>query len=85
MNWAEAHTLSLKMEHISGDANTRADWLSRTQLDLLEWRLHPALYLELVCRFGQPEVDLFARPENTQLPRFISCYPCKGALDYNAL
>ncbi|XP_034275668.1 uncharacterized protein LOC117666806 [Pantherophis guttatus] len=72
MSWAESHVLSLKAEHIL------ADWLSRTQLDPSEWKLHPNLFQSIVDKFGLPVVDLFASKENAQLPRFISRFQSRG-------
>ncbi|XP_026528129.1 uncharacterized protein LOC113415103 [Notechis scutatus] len=36
-------------------------------------------------RFGRPILDLFASPENTQLPRFFAQFPARGAEGVNAL
>lgn len=35
--WAESNLLSIVAEHISGEANVRADWLSRAKVDQAEW------------------------------------------------
>lgn len=83
LTWAERHVISLMAQHISGSTNVRADWLSRTQIDQLEWRLHPALFREL-C-FGHPILDLFAHPSNTQLPCFFSWSPCPRAEGVDSL
>ncbi|XP_034260139.2 uncharacterized protein LOC132711049 [Pantherophis guttatus] len=69
-SWVENHLVSVRAEHILGASNVRADWLSQTQLDPSEWMLHPDLFRELVKKFGQPSVDLFACPDNAQLPKF---------------
>lgn len=50
--WAEHNVSSIRAEHIAGVDNVRADWLSRASLDHAEWCLHPALFEEIVCRFG---------------------------------
>lgn len=34
--WVERHLLSIRADHISGKANTRADWLSRETIDQAE-------------------------------------------------
>ncbi|XP_058029019.1 uncharacterized protein LOC131193143 [Ahaetulla prasina] len=85
MHWAEKHTLSVKMEYISGASSIKADWLSRARLDRSEWRLHPLLFQELSQRFEVPILDLFASLENTQLPRYFSRFRVPGAENYNAL
>lgn len=78
LNWVEHHTLSLRADHISGQASVHTDWLSREWLDPAEWHLHPRVFREIVQRFGRPLMDLFAMPQNTQLPRYCSCFPSAG-------
>lgn len=70
--WTEHHLISVKVEHILGDVNVQADWLSRQLIDHSEWRLQPLLFQTMVGQFGTPAVDLFASPQNAQLPRFFS-------------
>ncbi|XP_058020134.1 uncharacterized protein LOC131188700 isoform X1 [Ahaetulla prasina] len=83
--WAERNVISIRAEHIAGIDNVRADWLSRAPLDPAEWRLDPELFKEIVRRFGQPVIDLFASPANHQLPRYFSRSPAPGAEGVNAL
>lgn len=85
MSWAERHDLSLKAEHISGAISLEVDWLSQGQLDQSEWRLHLCLFQAVCFRFGSPVLDLFAMPQNTQLPSFFSCFPTPGAEGHDAL
>uniref|UniRef100_A0A2D4KIK5 Reverse transcriptase RNase H-like domain-containing protein n=1 Tax=Micrurus paraensis TaxID=1970185 RepID=A0A2D4KIK5_9SAUR len=84
-HWVERHVASIRAEHISGDTNTKADWLSRAVIDQGEWQMHPHIFQEIVHRFGTPQVDLFATPQNSQLPRFYSRYNTPGAEGVNAL
>ncbi|XP_058049297.1 uncharacterized protein LOC131203279 [Ahaetulla prasina] len=83
--WAEAHLRSIRASHISGVANTQADWLSRVSVDQGEWRLNPDMFLEITLRFGNPLVDLFATRDNRQLDWFFSRYPVQGAEGIDAL
>ncbi|XP_061480325.1 uncharacterized protein LOC133383498 isoform X1 [Rhineura floridana] len=72
--WAEQHLQSLKAEHLRGILNVTADWLSRQQVFPGEWKLHPAIFHRLQCRFGALSVDLFASSHNCQLPRYFARY-----------
>lgn len=83
--WVERHLLSLQAEHIVGTSNLRADWLSRSAIDPAEWQLYPALFHQIVSRFGQPQLDLFASLSNAQLPCFFSRYWTLGDEGTNAL
>lgn len=83
--WAERHVLSLRAEHISGQDNIYADWLSRETLDESEWQLLPSLFREIVQRFGLPCVDLFASHQNAQLARYFTRFQCTGAEGTDAL
>lgn len=83
--WAEHHIESIRAEHILGVDNTQADWLSRTIIYNLEWRLHPDLFHQLSQRFGLPVINLFASQENMQLPRFFSQFCCPRAEGTNIL
>ncbi|XP_039207466.1 uncharacterized protein LOC120311711 [Crotalus tigris] len=76
--WAESNLESISVEHISGEANRQADSLSRATVDHSEWRLDPALFKEILIRFGQPQVDLFTSPTNSQLPRYFTRFPSPG-------
>ncbi|XP_061466244.1 pleckstrin homology domain-containing family A member 7 isoform X3 [Rhineura floridana] len=72
--WAEQHLQSLKAEHLRGIWNVTADWLSRQQVFPGEWKLHPAIFHRLQCRFGALSVDLFASSRNCRLPRYFARY-----------
>ncbi|XP_013916518.1 PREDICTED: ETS translocation variant 4-like [Thamnophis sirtalis] len=84
-NWAEKHLPSIRAEHISETENHQADWLSRETIDNGEWQLHPLIFHQICKRFGHPTVDLFATPQNAQLPEFVSRFPTAGAMDTDAL
>lgn len=83
--WAEDNLLSITAEHLAGLENEEADWLSRQRLTESEWQLNPAVFQEIVTRFGPPVVDLFASSANTQLRRFYSRGRQEGAEAVDAL
>ena len=73
--WVIAHGVTLRAAHLPGEANVRADALSRLDLrgQLGNAQLLPDVFRRL-CDRSQvfPEVDLFATPENAQTVRFCS-------------
>ena len=61
--------------YIRGEQNVSADLLSRTAPVTTEWCLTTKTFLDLQSWRGQHlEVDLFASPENAQLPLFVCPY-----------
>lgn len=82
--WAEKH-LSIRAEHLPGVQNSEADWLSRRAVDEGEWSLHPQVFQLITALLGKPEIDLFASPENNQVPAFIARKPSPLTLGVNAL
>nr|XP_056700699.1 complement factor H-like [Euleptes europaea] len=68
LSWAEKHLASLRVEHIKGEMNTQADWLSCQQVDEAEWALKREVFLQIVERFGLPLVDVFTSHKNHQTP-----------------
>lgn len=85
LQWSEQHLLSIRAEHIKGTLNTRADWLSRQDIDQSEWCLHPQVFRWITQKLGTPQVDLFASPINNQVPRFYSHFQTQGAEQIDAL
>ncbi|XP_039200074.1 uncharacterized protein LOC120308279 [Crotalus tigris] len=83
--WAESKLKSICAEHISGEANQQADSLSRVTVNHSEWRLDPALFLEISRWFGQPQVDLFASEANSHLPRYFTRFLSLGVEGTDAL
>ena len=39
----------------------------------MEWQLRPQVFESFSFRYGTPEVDLFASPNTTQLPLYLTC------------
>ncbi|XP_042329170.1 uncharacterized protein LOC121933463 [Sceloporus undulatus] len=85
LTWAESNLLSLEAKHLQGQLNTKADWLSRTDIDQGEWSLHPKVYQSVIETLGHPVLDLFASPSNVKTPRFFSRFKTQGAENFNAL
>jgi len=57
---------------IHSHCNPIADYYSRHELDVDDYRLNPRVFLEIARRFGPLEVDLMANEYNAQLDRFVS-------------
>ena len=68
--------------HISGSLNCKADALSREGPIQTEWTLNRDTFLS---RFPGLQIDLFATPQNAQLPKFVSPMPDHRAVACNAL
>ena len=78
--------IELHPVYISTSHNVGADALSRRGQTLeTEWCLKRALVQDLFRKWGHPQVDLFATPENAVLKRFYCPYPCHTALAMDAL
>jgi hypothetical protein len=65
----------LSVAHIPGKFNVDADRESRSFNDDIEWRLDPHVFVQLVERFGEPQVDMFATRLNFQVKPFVSWKP----------
>ncbi|CAM4649880.1 unnamed protein product [Leuciscus chuanchicus] len=70
--WAHHSLRSLRAVHVPGLQNVGPDRLSRNNIPLGEWSLHPQTVRLLWERFGRAEVDLFASRENAHCPVFFS-------------
>ena len=70
-NWCISRSIHLSISHVTGCLNVEADELSRG-LNLnedLEWALDMDIFQEIVCRFGKPDIDLFATRLNHKLEK----------------
>ncbi|XP_041433304.1 uncharacterized protein LOC121398305 [Xenopus laevis] len=83
--WAELSSVRLSAIHIPGVDNTQADFLSRNQLDPGEWELHPAVFTDLVKRWGSPQVDLMASRANRKVPAFYARFRDPSAMGVDAM
>ena len=72
--WAQANTLSLTAVHLPGKENVAADILSRGGPHADHWSLNPRIANMLWERFGEAQVDLFARKCNTKCRQWYSLY-----------
>ena len=71
---------------MAGCLNVEADELSKG-LNLnedLEWALDKDIFQEDVCRFGKPDIDLFASRLNHKLEKYISFRPDPNAMAVDA-
>ena len=73
----------LTATHIPGERN-EADFSSRNFNETIEWKLDESVFLQLVDKFGLPDVDMFATRLNCQLDRFVSWRPDPDAEAINA-
>ncbi|XP_041437982.1 uncharacterized protein pfkfb2.L isoform X1 [Xenopus laevis] len=70
--WAEINSVKLSAIHIPGVSNTKADFLSRNQLDPGEWELLPETFQELVDQWGTPSIAAMASRDNRKVTRFFA-------------
>lgn len=86
--WAIGLGISLRAVYLPGVENVSADALSRPgrRYRSAEWGLDPEVF-RLLCERTRlsPEVDLFATPENAQVPLFCTLFPHPLAWRVNAL
>ena len=70
--WCLPRLRSIRASHVPGLQNGGADLLSRGEPRYEDWSLHPAVMRQMVYRFGQPRVDLFASQENAKCALYFS-------------
>lgn len=58
--WAEKILPSVKVIHMKGGLNQKANWLSHCNVNNLEWYLIQEVFHPIVQPFSFPSVDLFA-------------------------
>ena len=85
LRWAFPRLASLRAVFRPGVDNLAADVLSRRGLHPGEWRLHPAVVLEVWERYGRAEVDLFASSETTHCRLWFSQSEPTSPLGQDAL
>ena len=80
----DAHRILVKVLHIKGLENARADALSSNP-DYHHYQLPPRVFDLLWRPFDfRPTIDLFASGRNHQVPRFYSWRHCAKAVGTNA-
>ena len=77
--WAECINIWLVASHIAGKLNTSADQLSRLLNETTEWKIKKRYFQEILSRFPNINIDLFASHFNNQLSRYVSWLPDKNA------
>ena len=82
--WCIQRGIWVSAAYLPGKLNVEADRMSRSFNDRLEWRLSEESFLEIIQKFGKPDIDLFASRLNAQLPRYISWMPDPGAESIDA-
>ena len=85
-NWCISHSIHLSISHVAGCLNVEADELS-WGLNLnedLEWALDMDIFQEIVCRFGKPDIGLFASRLTHKLEKYISFRPDPNAMAVDA-
>ncbi|KAL0180346.1 hypothetical protein M9458_025788 [Cirrhinus mrigala] len=71
VEWAQLNLRSLRAKHVPGRLNQGADMLSRRNVPLEEWMLHPQMVQRIWEIFGKAEVNLFASEDNTHCPTYF--------------
>lgn len=82
--WAYDRNLVISATFLPGALNVVADYESRRDHDNTEWMLDRDVFSDLVHRWSEPEVDLFASRLNNQLKTYISWRPDPGATAVDA-
>ncbi|XP_006820442.1 uncharacterized protein LOC102805810 [Saccoglossus kowalevskii] len=85
LKWCAQNKVELMCKHIPGVQNGVADSLSRGKpYDDTEWELSQTAVNLVFDMWGEPQVDLFATPENKKRPVFVTRYPDKQSLTWDA-
>ena len=83
--WCKARNIWLSISHIPGKLNVEADQASRVFNDDTEWSLDSNLFADLVAKWGQPDIDLFASRLNHKADKYVSWKADPGAIATDAL
>ena len=70
--WCLDRNIQMIAQHIPGNLNITADFLSRYVRDRTDWILNPDIFAALNRTWGPLQVDLFASRFSAQLQRFFS-------------
>lgn len=73
--WCETRNLFLVATYINTHENWEADFESRKAPSETEWALSPKAFLQIIKKFGKPEIDLFASSANNKCQKFVSWHP----------
>ena len=84
--WCHDHRVQVTPHFLPGHLNVLADLQSRPhQVLATEWTLQQAVFRRLLSHFPTMDIDLFATRLNNKLPRFVSPFPDRLAVDSDAL
>lgn len=82
--WCEARQIFIFSSYIRSRDNTDADRASRhTNIDT-EWDLNTNNFQDIVQKFGQPDIDLFASRLNNKCTKYVSWKRDPGAYEIDA-
>lgn len=82
--WCESRNLFVFASYISSSDNFEADRESRRTHPDIEWKLADYAYLQIVLKFGSPQIDLFASRTNNKCPKYVSWHKDPDAYAVNA-
>lgn len=85
LRMCHANDLQLSVRHIPGRLNVIADSLSRRQPLSTEWTLHAEVFQQILQRYPELQIDLFATRHTARLPVFVSPFPDNQALGVDGL
>ncbi|XP_041419427.1 uncharacterized protein LOC121393829 isoform X1 [Xenopus laevis] len=85
MTWAESNLQDISAIHLPGKQNVLADFLSRARISRHEWELNPKVFIQIVQKWGLPDVDLMATTNNRKVDTFFSRFPCNQTAAVDAL
>ena len=81
---AEEMDLRIVPIYVPSEENLHADFASRFK-SLPDLHLLPRIFKRICLRWGTPQIDLFASPNSTQLPRFFAWGDAPSAEAFDAL
>lgn len=82
--WCITRNIWISAIYLPGRHNMGADTRSRKFNDNTEWMSNREIFIEIVTRYGVPDIDLFASRLNHQLPKYVSWEPDPGEIAVDA-
>lgn len=82
--WCECRGLYIMACYIRSSDNKTADEESRRIHPDIEWELADWAYQEIVAKFGEPQLDLFASRINNKCSNYVSWHRDPDAISINA-
>ena len=76
LKWCDSKAITLVPVHLPGVRNIQADSLSRVGQTLTtEWTMAMESLRPVFAKWGEPQIDMFAKFANRRLVKFVSPYP----------